>query len=699
MLFKEIESLNLQEGYRGLAAAEAHDSIPGGLRLQTEAGLLEVNFYFPRVLRFHLQRQELPDYGLLVSAPQPPPVQVRPFENGCELTAGRICMRLENHPLRLSVRVDDTIRLQPALDRTIQGASRFLPLSCTPESWLLSWELPPHERVYGLGEQFGRLERRGQLIDNWNRDALGVNTEWSYKNMPFLWSSGGWGLFVHTPAQVLHGVGYAQWSHRAYVQQVREPNLDLFIFLGDNPAEILADFTALTGRSPVPPLWSFGAWYSRAYYRTADELLEVAAKLRQRRIPADVITLDGRAWHKMETRFDFSWDPDRYPDPQAFRQKLRQYDLRLCLWEYPYVSMINPRFAEWAEKGYFLKNPDGTTYLHRYVPEELQAIAPHLQPSGIVDFTNPAAYAWYQQMHQALFDLGGVVMKTDYGEAVPPHAVGWNGDTGARLHNVYAHLYNRCVYEAAAQHDPAEALVWARSGWTGSQRFPIHWGGDPQGDWQGLAASLRGGLSWGLSGVPFYTSDIGGFTGNAPGNGALAPGKPSDELYIRWAQAGILSSHTRFHGVGPREPWEYTPETESIVRRWLELRYRLLPYLMQCAREAHSTGLPLQRAMPLAFPDDPLAWGFDTQYLFGPSLLAAPVVQPGGKAQVYLPAGEWVDFWNGERHTGPKVIERAWPVDQAPLFGRAGAELPLGPVVQHTSELGDQPVVEEIIKF
>lgn len=699
MFFLEQESIKLQQGYRGLAQARLLEAIPGGARCQTDAGVLEASFFAPGVIRLRLTRQNLPDYGLLVSEPQPPAVDLRTDEHSLELRTGEFCLRLSNYPLQLEVRRGERIVLQSALDRTIQGDRRFLPLAYREESWLLALELPALERLYGLGEQFGRLDHRGQLVENWNRDALGVNTAWSYKNVPFVWSTAGWGLWVHTPARVRHGLGYAPWSHRSYVVQIGEPNLDLFFIFGQDPAQMLERYTALTGRSPVPPLWSFGVWYSRAFYRDAEELLQAARTLRERRIPGDVITLDGRAWHKPETRFDFSWDPDRYPNPAAFLERLRRYHLRLCLWEYPYVSRLNPRFAEWESRGYFLKNPDGSTYLLRYVPEEMQAAAPHLQPSGIVDFTNPEAYAWYQEMHRNLFALGGIVMKTDYGEAVPPEAIAWNGDRGERLHNVYAHLYNRCVYETARDFNPEEALVWARAGWSGSQRYPTVWGGDPQGDWQGLAASLRGGLSWGLSGGPFYTSDIGGFTGNVGGEGLLAPGKPDDELYIRWTQAAVFSSHTRFHGVGPREPWQFSPQTEAIVRQWVELRYRLLPYLLSCAQEAAQTGLPVQRAMPLAFPADPLTWNFETQYLFGPALLAAPLTSPGGRAEVYLPEGEWVDFWSGEQLQGPRLLERHCPLEQMPLYVHRGAELPFGPVVQHTGELQPEKLIEEIRRY
>ncbi len=280
-------------------------------------------------------------------------------------------------------------------------------------------------------------------------------------------------------------------------------------------------------------------------------------------------------------------------------------------------------------------------------------------------------------------------MKTDYGEAVPEHVVAHNGDSGKRLHNAYALLYNRCAYEAAEKFSQDEPLVWGRSSWAGGQRYPVQWGGDPQVDWAALAASIRGGQAWGMSGGPFYAHDIGGF----------AVGNPTPELYVRWTQAGVMCSHTRFHGIGEREPWVYGEETEAIVREWLHWRYRMIPYLQACALEASQTGMPVMRAMPLAFPEDRIAWFFEGQYLLGPALLVAPVLEPGGKVRFYLPPGEWFDIWEENWLQGPQVIESHMSLDRSPVFGRKGHILPLGPIVQHTGELAPGLHLEEIWCF
>lgn len=676
-MFVDQESVHVQQGLQRLASLSPAGAIPQGFRFLTQAGPLEVSFYAPDIVRLQIKTRPETDYGLLVSPPQQTPVSVTQAQGHVSIAAGETGVEVQCSPARIRLKFGDKVLLESVTDRTMQMQERFHPLARGEEKWQVALALRSGEPVYGLGEKFGRLDHRGELITSWNRDALGVNTEWSYKNAPFAWSPEGWGVFVHTPAKVTHGVGYSAWSQRTYALQVHDPNLDIFLIAGKTPADILEKYTLLTGRAPLPPTWSYGVWMARAFYRTADELLEVARSLRQRGIPCDVILLDGRAWHKMETRFDFRWDPDRYPDPASFVRKLGELNLRLCLWEYPYISTLNPLFTELADKGYLLRTLSGEPYIHRWLPEPFDQALPHLMPSGIIDLTHPDAYAWYRDQHKALFEIGVAVMKPDYGEAVPEGVVAHNGDTGKRLHNAYALLYNRCVYEATQLYGQGRPMVWGRAGWTGSQRYPIQWGGDPQCDWEGLAGSIRGGLSWGMSGGAFYTSDIGGFYG----------GRPDPELYVRWAQAGVMSSHTRFHGQTPREPWEFGEQAERIVKQWIEWRYRLIPYLEACALEASRTGMPVMRAMPLAFPDDPQAWGFEEQYMFGPSLLVAPVIAPGGQVRFYLPAGGWYDLWTGERLEGPRVVERTAPLDQIPVLGREGYLLPLGLVVQHTGEL------------
>ena len=644
------------------------EPVPQGknlLRIETSEGPLEL-CAGEHYLRLRLGKEKGTRYPMLVGEPPTLPIAVEEAGERLVIAAGKWRLALGRDPLSFVLSHGGRKVQTSATDAHFVRERRLPPFARLPQGWLASLDLASGEPVYGLGEKWGKLNKRGSLIRSETFDALGVNAERSYKNAPFAWSPQGRGVFVHTPASVVHGVGHPLWSQRSYVVGVEDACLDLFLLAGDDGPGLVRAYTGLTGRTPAIPGWSFGPILSKAYYRTADELLATAREVRRKGMFCEVITLDGRAWQDTDTRFTFGFDAKRYPDPKAVLDELKQLDFRICVWEYPLVSVDGPLFAMMAKEGWLLKDRrSGEPYRYSWDLEPFGKVLTPLPQSGIVDFTHPGAYAFWRDSHKALFDLGVDMIKPDFGEQVEEHCVAHNGDSGQRLHNVYPLLYNRCVYEAAERFCASGAFLFSRSAWTGSQRYPGQWGGDPQADFEGLAASIRGGLSWGMSGAAFHAHDIGGFYGD----------RRDPELYVRWTQAATFFSHMRFHGIGPREPWSYGAEAEAAVRCALDWRRRLIPYLERAAKVASETGMPVQRAMALACPDDPAAFAFEEQFFCGPDIFVAPCLRPGGEVAFYLPRGEWRRFPDGDTVIeGGRVMRLTLALDEVAVFLRVTAE-------------------------
>ncbi|OKJ96981.1 alpha-glucosidase [Streptomyces sp. CB03234] len=513
------------------------------------------------------------------------------------------------------------------------------------------------EYVYGLGERFTPYVKNGQSVDIWQADG-GTSSEQAYKNVPFHLSSRGYGVFVNHPGRVSYEVGSESVGQVQF--SVEDQSLEFYVVAGPTPKEVLARYTALTGRPALPPAWSFGLWLTTSFCTPYDEETVTAFVdgMAERNIPLSVFHFDC-FWMREYQWSDFRWDPDTFPDPEGMLARLKERGLRVSMWINPYVAQKSALFEEGARHGYLVRRPDGDIWQWDLWQAGM----------GLVDFTNPGARAWFRSKLKTLLDQGVDCFKTDFGERVPTDVVWHDGSDPERMHNYYAQMYNQCVFELLEEERGAgEAVLFARSATAGGQRFPVHWGGDCFASFEAMAESLRGGLSLSLSGFGFWSHDIGGFEGT-----------PDPEVFKRWLAFGLLSSHSRLHGnMSYRVPWEFGDEAVEVARQFTELKHRLMPYLYGAAAEAHRSGTPLMRPMLLEFPDDPACRTLDRQYMLGPDVLVAPVFTADGEVEFYVPEGVWTHLLTGETVTGPGWRRERHGFDSLPLYVRPGAVLPLG---------------------
>ena len=509
--------------------------------------------------------------------------------------------------------------------------------------------------VYGLGERFTPFVRNGQTVDIWNEDG-GTQTDQAYKNIPFFVTNRGWGLLVNHPGRVSFEIATEKVTKAQF--SVKGESLEYLVIDGPTPKDVLVRYTGLTGRPALPPVWSFGLWLSTSFTTQYDEATvnSFVDGMLERDIPLGVFHFDC-FWMRGLNWCDFEWDPEFFPDPAGQIARLKERGVRVCVWINPYIAQRSLLFAEGRDKGYLLQRPNGDVWQWD-----------HWQPGmAFVDFTNPDATAWYRGHLKRLLDMGVDCFKTDFGERIPTDVVWHDGSDPERMHNYYTLLYNRTVFELLQAEKGEDAIVFARSATVGGQRFPVHWGGDCESNYESMAESLRGGLSLGLSGFGFWSHDISGFEGTA-----------TPDLYKRWCAFGLLSSHSRLHGMESyRVPWNFDAEAVDVLRHFTKLKCRLMPYLYETARQASRIGIPMLRAMVLEFPEDPGAAGLDQQYMLGDALLVAPVFAEEGEVNVYLPPGRWTHLLSGLEKTGGWHHE-VHDVFSLPLYVRENTLLAVG---------------------
>jgi alpha-glucosidase (family GH31 glycosyl hydrolase) len=567
--------------------------------------------------------------------------------------------------------------------RDMEGEILFaeaIPVSFWKDQVEFGINIHKDETFYGWGEWFNAFQRASGKIELHNRESIALlQSRQTYSTIPFYLSSRNYAFWLLNSHK-------STWDIQPNEGMIRVKAgglpVDYVVIFGSTPAEILANYTELSGRPPLLPRWAFGLWLTGYPQEEQARVLELAAQHRQRKVPLDAIILD---YHWEERFHNFKWRSSLFPDPQWLITRLKGNNIHLGLIFTPFLNHTN-EVAKKRMLDMSVHNvPRGLIGDdERSLPEYEQAdkanylahgnVSWWFGTGGMVDFTNPDAAKWWNARLKPLYDMGVAFFKNDDGEYLPENAASHLGINGKEYHNLYGFFYGKAIYEGMLDLDNRRPMIYARSVWAGSQRFPAIFLGDQKPDFENIQRTMRAGLNMSLAGFAYWTADVFGLDG-----------RTTPETHMRYAQWALLSPIARYF-VRPesidntRFPWSHGAAVEANFRKYVQLRYRLLPYYYQLAWMAFKTGLPVIRPMLLEFPSDPRMWQIDDQYMLGPALLVAPVVQPGATSRkVVLPAGDWFEFWSSKKVEGGREINYPVKADVLPIFVRAGSIIPMGP--------------------
>lgn len=543
--------------------------------------------------------------------------------------------------------------------------------------------LHPKEHIYGLGDKTGFLDKRGYAYEMWNSDIPDTHTDFFpslYKSVPFFISMRPhftYGIFLDNTSKSYFDMGKEEAER--YYFAADGGDLDYYFIAGETMRDILGAYTGLTGRTALPQKWTLGYHQSRWGYITEDDIMDVAEKMRQCRIPCDSIHFD---IDYMDAFKVFTWNRKNYKDPKKTLQKLTEMG-------YKPVTIIDPGvkkedgydvYEEGIKNGYFAFSAENELYVNEVWPGD--AVFP--------SFTNPKVRSWWADKQKFLIDMGVRGVWNDMNEPASfkgplPDDVQFADEDDTVIlhkdaHNIYGHCMAMATKEGWLKYDGRRPFIITRAAYAGTQRYSMFWTGDNQSIWAHLQMAIPQLCNLGLSGFSYAGTDVGGFGADT-----------TKELLARWVQVGCLSPFFRNHsaqGTRRQEPWQFDKELLEIYRKYVELRYHLLPYIYDCFFESEQTGLPIMRPLMLNFEKDAETYEINDEFMVGEWLLAAPVVTQGTTMRlVYLPEGAmWYDFWTGEKYKGGQYITKKAPLDTMLLFVRAGAVLPIYPLMQYVGE-------------
>ncbi len=650
-----------------------------GLLLTCDSELLRVEFITPAIIRLRVARNGVwdnsPAYALAKTDWRGAEFQFTDTEMGYHLRSRVVEVRIQKNPCRLSfydlqgqlLNQDD-----PALGMAWEGSEVAV-----------FKKLFADERFFGLGEKAGALERRGREYYLWNSDipAYTDQTDPLYQSHPFfmgLRDRQAYGIFFNNTYRSVFNLGAG--NHRLYYFRADNGPLDYFFIAGPTTKDVITHYSELVGRMPLPPLWALGYQQCRWSYFPESEVRSLAETFRTKKIPADVIYLD---IHYMQGYRCFTFDAERFPQPEKLLRDLKAQGFQVVTIVDPGIK-VDPGYHVY-ESGlagdHFIKYPDGEPFIGDVWPG----------PCHFANFTRPETRQWWRELVQQFAARGVAGIWNDMNEPAVwgremPLVVEFD-EQGQKvnlkkIHNIFGHLMAEATYQGLLQARPNERpFILTRAGFSGTQRFAASWTGDNISSEDHLELAIRLCQSMGLSGIPFVGADVGGFIGT-----------PSTELFIRWIQAGAFTPFYRNHSAintRDQEPWSFGEDAETLVRQYIELRYRWLPYNYTLFNEAAETGLPMMRPLFLEFPDEAETYvaANHLTYLWGDKILVAPVTRPQTSCRsVYLPAGTWYDFWENKTYSGGQYIYVDTPLHRLPLFVRAGAVIPLRPVQQYVTE-------------
>ena len=677
-----LRSENVQPSYASQAFTV--EAIPGGMRVTAperpilsradalDQTVLQLDFVSAghndisvTVTHFKGYDNKEPRFPLCLS---PEAVDVKISDDEATMTAGDITVRVDRRQWSYSFEAGGKTLTTSGFRNTGYMRWNKRPSSMFHGENYLTSDYDPYmmtelslkagETVYGFGEKFTAFVKNGQVIEEWNEDG-GTASQISYKNIPFYMTSEGYGVFVDHSGPVEFEVASEKVEYVGF--SIPGEELRYHLMYGKTPADIIEVYTSLTGRPALPPAWSFGLWLSTSFKPEYDEATtsKMIEGMADRNIPLRVFHFDCY-WMRALHWCDFVWDEKQFGDVKEMLSRYHEKGLKLCAWVNPYVSQYGDTFDELSEKGYFLMRRDGMGV------KQVDNWQPGL---AVMDFTNPDARKWYADKIRKLIELGIDCIKTDFGERIPVDVTYFDGSDPVAMHNMYSYLYQKTVFDTIEEvQGKGNALIFARSATAGSQQFPLHWGGDCSASYPSMAETLRGGLSFAMSGFAFWSHDISGFEATA-----------TPDLYKRWAQFGLLSTQSRLHGSDTyRVPWIFDDEASDVVRTFTGLKCTLMPYIYRMAVIAHEKGTPVMRPMVFEFPEDPGCRYLDQQYMLGASLLAAPIFNDQSIGEFYLPDGMWINMLDGEILEGGRWYKRKYDYFHMPLFVKENSLIAIG---------------------